>query len=120
MINLDTHIVVFALNDQLKDEEDRAMRGQQWAISPMVLWELATLVENRRINVNLDGHNFKNLMNSIRVLPINLNVAKTSTQLDFHSDPADELIAATSIVYDIPLVTRDRRIRNSKLVPLAT
>jgi predicted nucleic acid-binding protein len=34
-------------------------------------------------------------------------------------DPADELIAATSIVHRLPLVTRDKKIRKSKLVPLA-
>ena len=34
-------------------------------------------------------------------------------------DPADELIAATSIVHGVPLLTRDRQIRRSKLVPLA-
>jgi predicted nucleic acid-binding protein len=33
--------------------------------------------------------------------------------------PADELIAATSVVHRVPLVTRDRQIRRSKLVPLA-
>ncbi len=38
-------------------------------------------------------------------------------KLDFKSDPADELIAATSIVYQVPLVTRDKKMRRSKLVP---
>ncbi len=53
------------------------------------------------------------------VLPITLEIARQSTQLDFTSDPADEIIAATSIVENIPLMTRDRRIRRSKMVPLA-
>jgi len=39
--------------------------------------------------------------------------------LDFESDPADEIIAATSLTHDIPLLTRDSRIRKSKLVKLA-
>ncbi len=39
--------------------------------------------------------------------------------LDFKSDPADELIAATSIVRSVPLVTRDKRMRRSRIVPLA-
>jgi PIN domain nuclease of toxin-antitoxin system len=39
--------------------------------------------------------------------------------LDFRADPADEIIAATSIVHRIPLRTRDARIRRSALVPLA-
>ena len=40
-------------------------------------------------------------------------------RLDFRSDPADEIVAATSIVHDIPLLTRDARILGSKIVPLA-
>jgi predicted nucleic acid-binding protein len=39
--------------------------------------------------------------------------------LDFRSDPTDELIASTRIVHRVPVVTRDERIRSSKLVPLA-
>jgi predicted nucleic acid-binding protein len=40
-------------------------------------------------------------------------------KLDFRSDPADEIIAATSIVHRLPLVTRDREIKKSKLVLFA-
>jgi PIN domain nuclease of toxin-antitoxin system len=40
-------------------------------------------------------------------------------ELDFQSDPADEIIASTSIVHRVPLVTRDERIIRSKLVPFA-
>ena len=35
------------------------------------------------------------------------------------SDPADEIIAATSVVHNIPLLTRDHIMRTSKIVPLA-
>ena len=42
-----------------------------------------------------------------------------STRLDFVGVPADELIAATSIVHEVPLLTRDGRIRRSRLTPLA-
>ena len=42
-----------------------------------------------------------------------------SCTLDFNADPADHLIVATSIVHDVPLMTRDVKIRRSKLVPLA-
>jgi len=56
-------------------------------------------------------------MLAVTVLPITLEIARTSTQLDFSSDPADEIIAATSIVERVPLLTRDRRILKSRLVP---
>lgn len=38
--------------------------------------------------------------------------------LDFAGDPADEIIAATSIVHNVPLITKDRHIKKSKVVPL--
>jgi PIN domain nuclease of toxin-antitoxin system len=46
-------------------------------------------------------------------------IAVQSTRLDFASDPADEIIAATSVVHKVPLLTRDRRILRSKQVPFA-
>ena len=52
--------------------------------------------------------------------PIDLTVARASTRLDFTSDPADEIIAATSVVHNVPLLTRDDIIRSSKMVPLAS
>jgi predicted nucleic acid-binding protein len=44
-------------------------------------------------------------------------VCVQSTRLDFRGDSADEIIAATSVVHNVPLLTRDRQIRRSKLVP---
>ena len=55
----------------------------------------------------------------VHIWPLDLAVARAIAKLDFVSNPADEIIAATSLVHRIPLVTRDRRIRRSQLVPLA-
>ena len=41
-------------------------------------------------------------------------------RFDVHADPVDEVIAATSVVHKIPLLTRDRVLLGSKLVPLAS
>jgi PIN domain nuclease of toxin-antitoxin system len=35
------------------------------------------------------------------------------------NDPADELIAATSLVHRVPLLTRDRKLLKAKVVPIA-
>jgi PIN domain nuclease of toxin-antitoxin system len=58
-------------------------------------------------------------LNFIQVLPLTVEVARASQRLDFASDPADEIIAATSVVHRAPLVTRDARMLNSLVVPLA-
>jgi PIN domain nuclease of toxin-antitoxin system len=39
--------------------------------------------------------------------------------IGFSSDPADEIIAATSLIHKVPLLTRDRTILRSKAIPLA-
>jgi len=58
-------------------------------------------------------------LSQLHVWPLDLQIARTSTRLDIEGDPADEIIAATSVVHRVPLLTRDRAIRKSKLVPLA-
>ena len=119
MLNLDTNILICSLTDQLRSDERNLLEQHEWAISPMVLWEIAKLLQLNRIGLDLDTPKVVRQIGQLEILPIDLRVARASTQLDFNSDPADELIAATSIVYGIPLVTRDRVIRQSKLVPLA-
>ena len=119
MLNLDTHILVFALNGQLTTKEKRILSGADWSISAIVLWELAKLVQLGRIELDLGSPELQRALAAIHVWPIDLAVARASTSLDFRSDPADELIAATSVVHGVPLVTRDGRIRQSKLVPFA-
>ena len=116
MINLDTHILIHALMGNLRTKEHQALSTGPWGISSIVLWELAKLRQLGRIEIDLKGAEFRTLMDTIHVFPITLDVARVSTELDFNGDPADEIIASTSIVFDVPLVTRDRTIRKSKLV----
>ncbi len=70
--------------------------------------------------MDLDDRDVAGMLDRVHVWPIDLDVARASTRLDFKGDPADEIIAATSVVHVVPLVTRDRVIRQSKIVPLAT
>ena len=83
------------------------------------MWELAKLVQLGRLDVDLDDREVVRVLNRVHVWPIDFAVARASTRLDFKGDPADEIIAATSIVHDVPLLTRDRIIRGSRIVPLA-
>ncbi len=119
MLNLDTHMLVALLKGDLNDAERSLILGARLAISGIVLWELAKLIQLGRLRLDLDSVEFRNCLYALEIYPITLEIARTSTLLDFTSDPADEIIAATSVVADIPLLTRDRRIKKSRMVPLA-
>jgi len=119
MLNLDTHIVVSLLNRTLTAEEYRRVADEELGVSDIVLWELAMLARRGRLALDLDAPAFRAFVLSVKAFPITMEIARQSTHLDFTSDPADEIIAATSIVEKIPLLTRDRRIRRSKMVPFA-
>jgi PIN domain nuclease of toxin-antitoxin system len=119
MLNLDIHIAVALLDGSLSDKELSLASSQPLAISAIVLWELAKLVQLKRLTIDVDSIEFKTFLRSITLIPINWEIAVASTYLDIRSDPADEIIAATSIVEQIPLLTRDRKLLKSKMVPLA-
>jgi PIN domain nuclease of toxin-antitoxin system len=55
----------------------------------------------------------------VHLWPLTLDVCRAIASLDFDSDPADEIIAATSVVERVPLLTRAGKMRRSTVVPLA-
>ena len=119
MLNLDTHMLVAVFAGTLTPAEEARVADEPLAISDIVLWELAKLVQLRRLTMDLQGAEFIRCLDRIRVFPVTRQIAIASTELDFKADPADELIAATSVVEGVPLLTRDKRIRRSRMVPLA-
>jgi len=119
MLNLDTHILVHALQGTLKPRERRLLEQQPWSISAIVLWELMKLTQMKRIALDLDSTDFGLALSRIHVWPLDLRICREIPRLDFRSDPADEIIAATSIVHEVPLLTRDSTILKSKAVPFA-
>ena len=116
MLNLDTHILIFALTGDLKPRENDALSRDAWSISAIVLWELSSLARLGRIEYDFDDPELSALLSRIQLWPIDLAVCRKLHELDFSSDPTDEIIAATSLVHRLPLMTRDRKIRRSKLL----
>lgn len=119
MLNLDTHILINALTGDLTAGEKKLLGTHRWSMSAIVLWEIAKLAQLGRIEVALDDPAVTRVLGSIQVWPITIEVALASTKLDIRSDPADELIGATSVVHKVPLLTRDRILRRSRMIPLA-
>jgi len=118
MLNLDTHVLLHALAGELTPRESSLLRQDSWSIASIVLWEIAKLAELGRIDVDLDDPELVRTIASLHIWPLSLDVCRAISQLDFRGDPADEIIAATSLVHRVPLVTRDRRIRASRKVPI--
>jgi len=119
MLNLDTHVLLHALAGSLTARERRLLSADSWSISAIVLWEIAKLADLGRIEIDLDDADLTRLLSRIHTWPITLEICRELHRLDVRSDPADELIAATSVVHRVPLVTRDRKLSRSRRVPLA-
>jgi PIN domain nuclease of toxin-antitoxin system len=119
MLNLDTHVLLHAVAGVLTGREAKLLRADRWSISAIVLWEIAKLAQLGRIEVDLDDPDVVRVLSAVHLWPITPEIAKASTRLDVRADPADELIAATSLVHNAKLVTRDRKLLGSRIVPLA-
>jgi PIN domain nuclease of toxin-antitoxin system len=117
MLNLDTHVLLFAVAGALTSSERQLLSRARWSISAISLWEIAKLAQLGRIAVDLEDPDVVRVLGRVHVWPLTREIAHASTRLDVKGDPADQIIAATSLVHGVPLVTRDKVIRRSKRVP---
>ncbi len=117
MLNLDTHVLLFAVAGTLTPSERHWLSHARWSISAISLWEIAKLAQLGRIGVDLEDPDVVRVLGQVHVWPLTREIAHASTRLDVKGDPADQIIAATSLVHGVPLVTRDKAIRRSKTVP---
>ncbi len=117
----DTHVLLFWADapEQLSNKATRTlrdgMRNQQMACADISLWEIAMLAEKGRITpqepVDLYIADIIAAM-ALEVLPISPEIAALSqTTLLQHQDPADRLIAATTLHHKARLVTKDRKLQ---------
>jgi PIN domain nuclease of toxin-antitoxin system len=80
-------------------------------------WEISMLVAKSRIELSMDVEVWIDLAlqhPKVKLLPLTPAIAVLSTQLpgDFHGDPADRLIVATSLMQQAPLISKDRKIQS--------
>ena len=119
MLNLDTNILIFLVNGDLTVREGELIERIDCGVSQIVLWEMSKLFNAGRIGIPLSHPILQELFHDVTFWPITLDVCDKLAHLDFRSDPADEIIAATSIAHGAPLLTRDRKLLASAVVPLA-
>ena len=118
LLNLDTHILLHALQGTVTRREKTILSRYRWGISGIVLWEIAKLHQLGRITLSLEHPGLVRALSQIEVWPLSREVCLNISALDFHSDPADEMIAATSLTHQVPLLTRDARIRACRLIKI--
>lgn len=79
-------------------------------------YELAWLARHERIAVKLPIRSWLGeLAGQVRTIGVTPAIADTAVSLpsSFPGDPADRLIYATAIEHGVPLVTKDRAIREN-------
>jgi len=120
VIILDTHVWVWWVHadDRLTPAQARLIEANESGrigVSAITCWEVAKLVERRRLVLPTRLEEWFELALSypgVSLVELTPAIVVESTRLpgEFHRDPADQIIVATARVHDCPLVTSDRRI----------
>jgi len=119
LIVLDTHAWIWWVADPArlstaarKAIEKERVRG----ICAISVWELAVLIQRGRLVLDRDVADWVRdalAVPGVEVLPLTPEIALAAVgpALDLHGDPADRMIAATTLVHRARLVTKDERLR---------
>lgn len=115
---LDTHVWLWHLiTDERLSQKTRRLINKSiekcW-LSPISIWETRMLIERGRFRVEGDFRDWVEKSHDLlplRTAPVMDEVALTCFETELpHRDPADRFLAATAMVYDLALVTADRRL----------
>ena len=121
MIVLDTHVLVWSVNDDprlgagARTAIEKTARSDRVAVSAITPWEIALLTERGRLRLGREVATWIETalaLPGVYLLPIVPAIAVDSVRLpgEFHSDPADRFIVSTARHHDVPLITADRAI----------
>jgi PIN domain nuclease of toxin-antitoxin system len=128
---LDTHAWLWWVTDDrrldahVRSALDAFSSNARPYLSVISLWEVAMLVERKRIAFTLPLVQWLRQASAAAIvesLTITTDIAAETAALpsSFHRDPADRIIVATSRTLRIPLLTDDGPMRRSRLVELWT
>ncbi len=90
-------------------------------ICDISFWEIAMLIKRKRLEVDDTSAGFINLLlqsRNFHVQEITPEIAELSVHLgpEINHDPADRLIAATSVLRGAPVITADQNLRDATLL----
>ncbi|STZ56183.1 Ribonuclease VapC22 [Moraxella lacunata] len=110
MVLLDTHIWYrWQYDDLPKRILDPIQNADRIFVSATSCWEIAQLVKRKRLELPMSAEQWVSLASvGIEILPINKEIAMLTERLgNHHKDPADRFIIATSVFYQIPMISLD-------------
>jgi len=122
MIVIDTHVLLWWVSGDksLSAKAGRTIKkcladDGEVIISSITVWEIAMLIEKRRLVLSMDIENWVNevaQIEGVRFVPVNNEIAMKSAVLpgEFHKDPVDRIIVATARRLAVSLVTADKNI----------
>ena len=127
MITMDTCAIIWdalepnKLSAKAKKAIKKADDNNELLMCDISIWEISMLVKRKRIEVDETPANLvKLILNSRNYTVVNISpeIAELSVNLDdeINSDPADRIIAATSILKKAPIVTADKNLRNATIL----
>ncbi|MBW2251281.1 MAG: type II toxin-antitoxin system VapC family toxin [Deltaproteobacteria bacterium] len=127
MIVVDTHIILWnalkpeMLSRKAKKAISAANNSDGIIFCDISLWEIAMLMHKGRLSIDVEYLEFIKLVsesNNYVYRGITPEIARLSAKLfsDNNKDPADRIIAATSIIENAKLVTADKKLRQSRKV----
>ncbi len=127
MIVVDTHIILWnalkpeMLSRKAKRAISAANNSDGIIFCDISLWEIAMLMHKGRLSIDVEYLEFIKLVsesNNYVYRGITPEIARLSAKLfsDNNKDPADRIIAATSIIENAKLVTADKKLRQSRKV----
>lgn len=116
MILLDTHVLVrYLMGDRKLGRRaiatiDKALPVDELFVSAISFWEIAMLVEKRRLELDTTVAAFRSLSlrHGVQEEVVDGEIAVSSAELPpSHADPADRMLVATAILRGLTLVTAD-------------
>jgi len=124
VIILDTHAWIWWTTDSsnLSEKASKAIKNaSRIGIPAICCWEIAMLAAKKRIGLSMDVQVWIDLAlqkNKVQIVPLSPEIAVLSSRLpgEFHGDPADRLIVATSLALKAPLVSKDCKISSCGFV----
>jgi PIN domain nuclease of toxin-antitoxin system len=127
MIVVDTHIILWnALKPEMLSRKAKKAISAANNLDGIIfcdisLWEIAMLMHKGRLSIDVEYLEFIKLVsesNNYVYRGITPEIARLSAKLfsDNNKDPADRIIAATSIIENAKLVTADKKLRQSRKV----